>query len=143
MILSEEQRNYIIKSIIEANNELRPILKTIKLSVPGNLEPFEKEIEEEVSLNFSLQKFTITKLTTLEDEGRTRITISFLRTIDIIKHIEELNEKLRIRQTPKQYLNALNKAILIAEDFNNRFGEGHLNKTAELNELDDILQKLK
>lgn len=116
MILSEEQRNYIIKSIIEANNELRPILKTIKLSVPGNLEPFEKEIEEEVSLNFSLQKFTITKLTTLEDEGRTRITISFLRTIDIIKHIEELNEKLRIRQTPKQYLNALNKAILIAED---------------------------
>lgn len=143
MLLKNEHKDFILNSIIQEVNSESKGLKTIKLSVNGNLEPFEKKIEEEISFLFILRFCIITDLKTLEDEGRTRITISFLKIDDFQYHIAELNEKLRIRQTPKQYLSALNKAIMIAEHFNNLFGEGIHNKTAELNELDEILQKLK
>ena len=143
MLIPEEIKNSIRNGIGELNSANKGLVSILHFSIKGNLEPFEQDIEDELSSMFILNKTTILSLTTLEDEGRTRMTLKFMETKHIGKHIDMLNEKLRIRQTPKQYLPALNKAIMIAEQFNNLFGEGIHNKTAEINELDEILQKLK
>lgn len=78
-----------------------------------------------------------------DDEGFTRISINCYDSNKIVEYIDELVKRDKLKQNPRQMLNAFNKTITIADHFNNMFGEGIHNKTKELNEINEIYDLMK
>lgn len=115
---------------------------SFKLSISGNVEMYEKELKVQTIVEASSLGFVVKKFSAFADEAWTTIRIELIHVDYIEKHLLELEKKIKLRDTPKMYLNALNKAIMLLENFNNKYGEGIDNRTAEINELEEILRLL-
>ena len=116
---------------------------SFKIQLPGNVEMFDKEFKEMTSFQVHKHNFILKKFFIIYDEdGFTTIMVDVLSAQLVEDYITELEKKIKLRDTPKMYLSALNKAIVLLEHFNNKYGEGIDNRTEEINELDNILKLL-
>lgn len=123
--------------------ERNEMILSFKIQLPGNVEMFDKEFEELTSSQVHKRNFILKKFFIIYDEdGFTNIMIEVLSPELIEEYVLELEKKIKLRDTPKMYLSALNKAIVLLEHFNNKYGEGIDNRTTEINELDNILKLL-
>ena len=126
----------IAKKDSEANTH------TFKISLSGNVEMFENELKEQ-SINVACKLgFIVKHFSVFADDSWTSVKIELVCINYIDKYISELEKKIKLRDTPKMYLNALNKAIMLLENFNNKYGEGIDNRSAEITELEEILKLL-
>jgi len=116
----------------------------LKITMKGNGELIEEDIQKQC-INAAIDEgFHLSSLQVIYDEdGFTRIIVKAYDNATIISHIRNLEKRDQVRSNPRQMLNAFNKAIIIADDFNNQFGEGKHNKTVELNEIQEIFELMK
>jgi len=126
------------------------VVGPIKLSVSmsGNKEPMEPELQREARECMNKLGFIYDRVDCYHDddgyEGRgagfTKVIIKCYDKSTIIEYINYLHKREKVRTNPKQMISAFNKAIMIADDFNNRFGEGNYNKTKEIQEIDEVFK---
>ena len=131
--------NLLLISKLDRNE----MILSFKIQMPGNVEMFDKEFKELTSFQVHKHNFILNKFFIIYDEdGFTTIMIDVLSAQLVEEYITELEKKIKLRNTPKMYLSALNKGIMLLEHFNNKYGEGIDNRTEEINELDNILKLL-
>jgi len=124
------------------DNVIGPV--NTKIKTFGNKEGLQSQMEKvakEVceALNYVYSDMFVV----YDDDNFTSIRITAYNKDNIIKYIDDLHKKENVRQNPRQMLNAFNKALTIADHFNNMFGEGIHNKSKELNEINDIYDLMK
>lgn len=126
------------------------IVGVIKITfwMNGNKDRVENIKDFEKSVDFLCKEYNMIKdifhIFYDDDVNSTKITIKVFDKETIIQHISNLNSKLHIRESPKQLLNALGEAIIMLDNYNNRFGDTKSwNMTEEINNLDKILKLAK
>lgn len=116
----------------------------LTIACKGNWEGLEPELRPYVSTLLKSKDYVMTDFSVLHDEGWTRIRVYLISDKNVTVYIDDLERKIKLRDTPKQYLNALNKAIIMLDEYNTRFGNiKSWDKTKEITELDEILKLLK
>ena len=114
----------------------------IKISLAGNHEPEQKEIQDVLEKEAFDCGFIIRDINILHDDdagkGFTRVTANVLDSDTLLDYIRELENKSTTMS--KQILSsALNKAITMLDDYNNMYGDV-MPKTQEISDLDEILK---
>ncbi len=107
-----------------------------KFSMPGNQEPVEFEIEREINKIAIKQRFIVNKVSVIYN-GET-----FSKVFVDCYDVETILEHLQILESAKSndvLLGALNRAIIMLDDYNNMFGD-KMDKTQEISDLDEILK---
>jgi hypothetical protein len=110
-----------------------------KFSMPGNQEPIEFEIEREINRIAFRQGFIINKVYVMYDGD------CFSKVFIYCYDIETIFEHLQILESAKSndvLLGALNRAIIMLDDYNNMFGD-KMDKTLEISGLDIVLKMQK
>lgn len=134
-------RESLIKNVVGPN--------TAKISLSGNQEPLTNEIEIKLLKIFE-RDIIISDISVLYDSdgyedssyGFTIVKVTYFCKNTFSEYLNMLLDRIKIIEKPKKILNAFNKAIIIADDFNNRFGEENFNKTKELNEIQKTFELL-
>ena len=114
----------------------------------GNQEPLQPDFQAQARECMRALNFIYDSVECYHDddgyEGRgagfTKVIVKCYDKATIVDYINYLHKREQVRTNPQQMLNAFNKAITIADNFNNMFGEGKWDKTKELNEIDEVFQ---
>ncbi len=126
------------------------------IALPGNWEPQSKLINDIIdlllsSINGSLvtHPFIIhDNDDDLEGTGWTNLSFSFILNKNITEYLTGVTKKIKnftfVLGKNQSLANALNKAIIICDNYNNMFGDQNgWNKTEQIQELDRILKQAK
>lgn len=119
----------------------------VNISVRGNHEMKEDKINEIAKdvcnqLDYIFGKSFIIHDND-DDKGWTKIKITVCSQEKILEYVKLLEKREQIRQHPAQILKAFNDLLMIADHFNNMFGEGIHNKTKEIQQIEDVFQLMK
>ncbi len=137
--LNEVKETFVKMLSVIKNDNNRGVVK-LKVTIPGNKEMFSIEIEDDIKLACSEIGFHLQSCFVFNDESWTDVKIEVIDLKYLSSYIDTLNKKLQVRDTPRMYINAMNKAIMMLENFNNMHGNDKT--TREINELDNILKLL-
>ncbi len=115
-----------------------------KFSTGGNKESMQDTFEKVAKEVIEAMGFIYSSIHVVyDDEGFTKISITCYDANLIGKFIEYLEKRELVISNPKEMLKAFNRAITIADHFNNMFGEGIHNKTVELNAINEVYDLIK
>jgi|TARA_R110000787_G_scaffold90130_1_gene190593 hypothetical protein len=110
-----------------------------KFAMGGNLEPIEPEIIKCVKDIGFKEEFIVQKVSVIHDDDNfSRVFIECYDANNIMLSLENLEKRELVQSNPEVLKSALNKAIMMLEDYNNMYGD-QINKTDEINDLDEIL----
>ena len=110
-----------------------------KFAMGGNLEPIEPEIIQCVKDIGFKEEFIVQKVSVIHDDDNfSRVFIECYDANNIMLSLENLEKRELVQSNPEVLKSALNKAIMMLEDYNNMYGD-QINKTDEINDLDEIL----
>ena len=140
MVKLKEVKETFVKMLSVIKNDNNREVVRLKVTIPGNKEMFSLEISENVQEACSELGFHLQSCFVFSDESWTDVKIEVIDLKHLSSYIDTLNKKLQVRDTPRMYINAMNKAIMMLENFNNMHGNDKT--TREINELDDILKLL-
>jgi hypothetical protein len=131
------------KLIAEAtkNNEQGP--HTFRTRVNGNWEPIDNEVKESMKTLFSGSLMMLSDLYVIFNGEHTIIETVCYDVRHVLSYVKELETKVKALERPEYAIKALSKAIIILDDYNNRYGSEHWNRTKEITELDETLKLLK
>lgn len=114
----------------------------IKISLAGNHEPEQKEIQKVLKKEAFDSGFIIRDINVLHDDdddrsGFTRVTANVIDNDTLLDYIIQLENKI---ERPNEVLKgALNKAITMLDDYNNMYGDV-MPKGEQISDLDEILK---
>jgi len=133
----------VTKLVAEAtkNNESGP--HTFRVRVSGNWEPIDNEVKESMQTLFSGSLMMLSDLYVIFNGEHTVIEIVCYDVRHVLSYVKELETKVEALERPEVAIKALGKAIIILDDYNNRYGSEHWNRTKEITELDETLKLLK
>jgi len=119
-----------------------------KFNCGGNQEMMQDEFEKASKEVCNELGFKYDSIFVIHDDdgtrkGFTKIRITAYNEETIIEYVNLLINRDKVRGNPRQMLKAFNDCIIIADHFNNMFGEGHHNKTKELNEIQEVFELMK
>ena len=110
-----------------------------KFAMGGNLEPIEPEIIKCVKDIGFKEEFIVQKVSVIHDDDNCSRGVSeWYDANNIMLSLENLEKRELVQSNPEVLKSALNKAIMMLEDYNNMYGD-QINKTDEINDLDEIL----
>ncbi len=111
--LNEVKETFVKMLSVIKNDNNRGVVK-LKVTIPGNKEMFSIEIEDDIKLACSEIGFHLQSCFVFNDESWTDVKIEVIDLKYLSSYIDTLNKKLQVRDTPRMYINAMNKAIDLA-----------------------------